>query len=409
MRTLKSIYTGCIAAAVCGLLAAMPFTAYADTESTEAESFVSADGLYRYGLDENGDAQIYEFMEAATHQGEVVVPSQIDGYDVVYLGNGSFAQATGVTSITLPASVTSIGTCVFMGCTGLEQFIVEEGNPYFIAGEDGILFSDNAGMLECYPPAKADASYTIPDTVDEIGPAAFMYCYNLKEVSIPESVLYIDAWAFSYTGLTDITLPDSLVQIDDYAFAYCTSLHNIAFGEGLQYIYGAAFAGCKALQEVTLPENLLTIGQYAFCDTSMKSVTIPVSVEQIGYCAFGYVSSGTSFSPVDGFTVYGIQNSMAQSYCTSSDDENEYQNNFAFVAIDENGETIPTEATESADTASDSDSSADDSGDASTAEQGGDSGKIALIGGITAGAAVIIVLAVVLIRKITNKKQDDAE
>ena len=63
----------------------------------------------------------------------------------------------------------------------------------------------------------------------------------------------------------------------------------------------------------------------------MTSVTIPRSVEKIDYCAFGY---DADFRAVPGFTVYGEANTMAQTYCTTADPDNDYQNNFKFVAVE---------------------------------------------------------------------------
>lgn len=382
--------TGLIAAAVCGLLAAVPLTASA----TGSEALYSEDGLYRYGLDEEGNVKLFDFTPE-TYTGEVVVPSQIDGRDVVYIGNGTFAEADGITSVTIPATVESIGTSVFMGCGSLEKFVVEEGNAYLYADEAGVLFSDEGGMLECYPPAKTETSYTVPDTVDEIAPGAFMYCAQLEEVILPESLAYIDAWAFAYTGLQTLVLPDGLIQIDDYAFAYCAELSEITFGEGLQYIYGAAFAECRALKEVDLPEGLLTVEQYAFSGTGMKSVTIPDSVTKIGYCAFGYDSS---LNAISDFTVYGTANSMAQTYCSSSDEENNYQNSFDYIEIDENGDIVTANNSTEAATEASSEAPAEDPG-SSSKKSGGFVLLAVLIGGGALAAVLAVVLVVLLVKK----------
>ncbi len=397
--------TGLGAAAVCGLLAAMPLTAFADTEpATEPEALYSEDGLYRYGLDEAGNVKIFKFTAAETFEGEVVIPDQIDGKDVVYIGNAAFYDAKGVTSVTIPATVDSLGTNVFMGCSALERFAVEGDGADIIVDEAGVLFSDGGGMLECYPPARTETSYTIPDTVDEIAPAAFMYCDKLQEVTIPEGVTHIDAWAFSYTALPKIELPDSLLQIDDYAFAYCTSLREVVFGEGLQFIYGAAFAECRALQEIDLPEKLETVEQYAFCGTSLKSVTIPASITQIGFCAFGYDSN---MNPIRDFTIYGTPYSMAQSYCTAADNENDYQNQFNFVAIDENGDPLPTEVTDPPAAQSDETgttlSGSSDPGSKGALKTG------VIVVGCAVIAAVGAVVVVLLSKKPKTKKQDDAK
>ncbi|MDE5563617.1 MAG: leucine-rich repeat domain-containing protein, partial [Oscillospiraceae bacterium] len=100
--------------------------------------------------------------------------------------------------------------------------------------------------------------------------------------------------------------------------------------KGVEKIYHAAFLNDTALVQITLPDSLTNIGQYAFCGTGLTCVTIPNSLEEISYCAFGYDSS---MSAVSGFTIYGEPYSLAQNYATASDDENDYQNSFKFVAV----------------------------------------------------------------------------
>lgn len=313
------------------LMGFAPMTVYADTAETAAEetaeTFKTEDGLYSYTILDDGTVSLYKFLPT-DHQGELVIPSEIDGRAVTYIDNACFLTTYSLTSVTIPASVADMGESVFFGCNSLESFTVEEGNPYFTA-EDGVLFANEEQYLMCYPAAKADESYTIPDTVTEIAPSAFAYAVNLKHTEIPEGVAFIDGWAFSYSGITEIVLPDSLQEIYDYAFAYCTALASVDLG-GVQTIYNASFAFCEQLTEITLPDSLTTIGQYAFAGTGMKTVTIPSSVEEIDYCAFGY---DADLSPVSGFTIYGEANSMAQSYANASDEDNDYANSFNFVAI----------------------------------------------------------------------------
>ena len=109
------------------------------------------------------------------------------------IGNFTFYKCTGLTSITIPDSVTSIGKRAFHDCDGL-------------------------------------TSVTIPDSVTNIGDYAFYSCNKLTSVTIGDSVTSIGNYAFyKCTGLTSITIPDSVTSIGDDAFAWCYGLTSITF------------------------------------------------------------------------------------------------------------------------------------------------------------------------------------
>lgn len=400
------------------LLAFAPLTAYAETEAatedtsaaaeteetTEKSSkLITEDGWFSYGFDEDGNAEIYDFYMYG-YLGEVVIPSEIDGKPVVYIGNACFLEAFNLTSIVIPATVESMGESVFFGCSSLEKITVEEGNPYYSTTEDGILMGDDEKYLVCYPAGRTEESYTIPDTVDEIAAGCFAYAQNLKTVVIPDSVLFVDNWSFAYSKIESIAFPDSVIQVDDYAFAYCDNLSDVDFGNGIQSISNAAFAFCPSLKEITLPESLSYVGQYAFAATGMESVTIPATLTDIDYCAFGY---DENLHAISDFVIYGTAGSAAQSYAAAVDEDNSYMNDFVFLEI----ETEDTsEAEDPADSAEDAEKTeaASDGTEAPAAKK---NNPLLIILGVCGG--IIAVLAAVLIgllvKKPAAKKEDKAE
>lgn len=375
-----------------------------ETAIEKLPSYTSADGMYTYSLDENGYARINDLKDQDTITGDLVVPSEIDGHTVNYIGNGAFTNASGITSITIPNTVEYMGDCLFFGCTALSSIILEEGNPTFTM-EDGVLFMENGVKLVAYPPAMEGTSYTVPDTVNEIFPGAFLHTKNLEKVTISKNVVSIDRWAFGYSSLKTLVIEDGLYMIDDYAFAYCQSLHTINFGNTLQYIYDCAFTGCRALEEIELPETVKYYGQYCFCDTSMKGVTIPASAEEISYGAFGY---NASLQPISTFVIRGYTNSVAQQYCYASDPDNEYQNNFTFIALDANEEDKGAEM-ESVEKAEPETAAPTEASKPSSASLLSNMQKIIL--GVGGGiiAVLIVVLSVLLLKKPAKKTEETGQ
>ncbi len=426
-----------ITALLAMLAMACPLTAFAEGEEVPAAEEPAQDSVasqYQYKLDAEGNAELYDFLISDTFEGDLVIPAEIDGHRVDYVGNACYLEAKGIKTVTIPASLTDMGDSVFMGCTSLERFIVEEGNPYYSTTEDGVLLADNGAFFVAYPAAKPDEVYTTPEGIDEIAPGAFSFAQNLREINVTEGVITIDAFAFEHSKIEKASIAGSVYQIDDYAFAYCENLHEVNLGNGIEKIYHAAFANDRALEQITLPSTLTLIGQYAFCGTSLKCVTIPDSLEEISYCAFGYDGS---YNAISDFTVYGEPNTMAQEYCTDSDPDNEYENHFTFIAVedasipyelgggklyvettegetepetDENGETVPT-------TESVTEGNTADIPEEIGSELYGNS-RMKMILGI--GGGVLIALAVVLIVAFamkpkkqentdTSKENDDEE
>ena len=94
-------------------------------------------------------------------------------------------------------------------------------------------------------------SITIPDSVTSIGDYAFRGCSSLTSVTIPDSVTSIGDYAFyECSGLTSITIPDSVTSIGDYAFYECSGLTSVTIGNGVTSIGWSAFDGCSDLTAI---------------------------------------------------------------------------------------------------------------------------------------------------------------
>ena len=261
--------------------------------------------------------------------------------------NGAFSGCTGLTSITIPNSVTSIGNSPFSRCSSLASIKVESGNAYYdsrndcnaiISKKDNILISGCKNTIIPNDITSIDGAFygcigltsiTIPNSVTNIGNNAFSDCSGLTSVIIPKSVTDIGSGAFSgctglisidipnsvtsigssaflsCSGLTSIDIPNSVTSIGGSAFAYCSGLTSIDIPNSVTSIGGFAFAKCIGLKSIIIPNSITSIERETFWDCkSLTSITIPNSVTNIGFHAFMNCSSNLSSIKVEKGNAY---------------------------------------------------------------------------------------------------------
>ena len=175
------------------------------------------------------------------------------GDTVTSIGDEAFKYCGKLTSVRLPSATTVLGEGVFMECSRLEEILVDNRNTAFIS-RDGVLYDRGATRLVLCPAARA-GSYTVAETVTEIGSCAFFGC----------------------AGLTEINLPDSVSTIGDWAFFCCTGLPSLELPAAVRTIGTRAFVRCDVLSTLALPDELTSIGDEAFQYSGLTTITIPAS------------------------------------------------------------------------------------------------------------------------------------
>ena len=221
------------------------FAAGAAAENTQpAPDETYECGDYAYILLEDGSAEVTGYAGAAS---KLEVPGELDGYPVTTIGDSAFWGCEGLTSITLPDNMISIGVNPFSSCGKLQSITVSPDHPN-LAMIDNVLFDKMEKKLIGYPAGRDAANYEIPQGITSIGDAAFAGCDSLTDITIPDSVTTIGDSAFGLCdSLTSITLPDSVTSIGDSAFYGCNSLiltvgrdsyaKQYAVENGIQYTY----------------------------------------------------------------------------------------------------------------------------------------------------------------------------
>jgi len=208
--------------------------------------------------------------------------------DVTAIGNAAFKNCASLTTITVPASVKTIGDYAFAGCTALtnEGFKIASGSQLTTYGSH--LF-------------EGCTSITAP----------FDYFKTFTD------------YMYANTGITTLVFGNQELSAKG-VFANCTKLTSVSWAEKAMTsgIGDAFFYGCTALETVVLPEGLSQLGSYANdlsqieregalgvftgC-TALKSVTLPSTLEYIGACVFENCASLTTVNYNEGgrgFMVY---------------------------------------------------------------------------------------------------------
>ena len=310
-----------------------------------AQSFTV--GNLKYAIIDDKSVSVIGHIDGQNAKGELVIPDEITYNEITYsvttIGEDAFGTCTpydyctGLTNVTIPNSVTSIGSGAFANCEGLKSVTIPNSVTSIGAGAFGgchgltnviipnsVTSIGDGAFVACY----GLTNVTIPNSVTSIAIQAFAYCEGLKSVTIPNSVISIGVLAFNHCeGLTNITIPNSVTSIEDGAFADCDGLINVTIPSSVTSIDGS-FRGCSGLESIIvdsenkvydsrnncnaiietstntlilgckntiIPQSVTSIGDYAFFGCSgLTSITIPSSVISIGIQAFWFCNNLTS-------------------------------------------------------------------------------------------------------------------
>ena len=289
--------------------------------------------IYTYTLDDANRATITGYSGNAT---ALYIPGEIDGHEVVAIGDRAFENRTDLRTVMIPDSLekiefeafyncinlkivdlssnlTTIGYDVFGNCKSISKIEIPKSLKKFDGtwGSGTNLSYGAFGGCSNLKTVNFEAGSTIvcaalfmgcdgieeielPDTITEIGDSAFKSCKNLNKVIIPESVTKIDGDAFAEcSGLVDIKMHEGINTIGSRAFYKCDRLLDIVIPDSVEKIEFEAFRGCDKLENIKLSENLTIVGYGVFGDCkSISKIEIPKSLKKFD----GTWGSGTNLS-----------------------------------------------------------------------------------------------------------------
>ena len=235
---------------------------------------INVEGLI-YNLDD--ESFTAKLINGKTWEGELSIPSEIEWkgqkYVVNSIGQKAFEDCKGLTSISIPKSITTIGSNAFYGCTSLSTITIPDDITIIESG----LFKDCVNLT----------SVIIPEGITTIGGEAFFGCKSLPSIMIPESVTSIGNNAFARcTSLTSFIIPNGVTSISQCTFSGCTNLTFVTIPNGVTSIGWAAFKECYSLTNISIPDGVTTIGDMAFAFSALTTIIIPNSVQSMGKSVF---------------------------------------------------------------------------------------------------------------------------
>ncbi len=212
---------------------------------TGSAEFVTENGI-TFAINK-GIATVNDIEENIT---DLVIPEYIGENPVqkIYL-----KKKQNLKSITIPAFVKIV--CTYE-CSNLTDFYVDDANENYCS-VDGVLYSKDMKTLICYPSARTETTFKVPDGVEKIGEridyedTGFSYAVNLKEIILPEGLIEIGECAFMYCTFETIELPKSLTTIGNEAFLYNENLKEITIPENVIDVMHP-FNGCDNLETIIL-------------------------------------------------------------------------------------------------------------------------------------------------------------
>jgi len=241
------------------------------------------DGIY-YNLDPK--AKTAEVTNLAgggrvrdSYSGEIVIPASIvfEGitYSVTSIGDNAFFNGSGLTSVTIPNSVTSIGNEAFsqsgLSSITIPNSVLTIGSSAFSYTawldnqEDGVVYAGN--VVYTYKGTMPEnTSITIKEGTSSICGYAFSGCKNLTSIDIPNSVTSIGKNAFTGTAWWD-NQEDGVVYAGNVVYTYKGTMPentSITIKEGTSSICQSAFDGYRNLVSVDIPNSVTKIGADAF-------------------------------------------------------------------------------------------------------------------------------------------------
>ena len=340
----KKQKTGIIMGAIIAVIAVVVIIAVFPRRSASTNDYY---GDFVYSNNYDGTVTLTGYIGDG---GVIAIPSDVNGYRVVAIGEGVFAEnanitsvsipdgirridgrafynCTNLTTVSLPSTLETIGGYAFAMCTGLGEIFIPEGVTTIES--EAFLGADKLWIYVAYSSAPFGWAFNwnggatvlwggVPAPIVPIEPTPvsdFTYYFDGDEVvvsryngnaSIVAIPSYIEGRPVTKIGdsmflfnkkVEKVVIPEGVTSIGSQAFSDATSLKNVVIPDSVTSIGSHAFSRCTALREVTLPSGVTAIEDCTFFDCiNLADVVIGDNITRIGNSAFEHCRSMTEIT-----------------------------------------------------------------------------------------------------------------
>ena len=308
------------------ILLLLPLTAWAE----DAE--IHRDGAFFYQI-ADGEATLtgcdWDAMQAdslymfAEPPVSLEIPATLGGYPVTSIGGGVFCSLDGcpvdapfevvlpeglraldadtftecfyATKITLPASLEIIPEGCFDRVPAEIDF--PNGNPRYSC-ENGFLINNTTQTLLYTAPSSHGIALPAVRRLGDWSLSNYYLWYDDYDPVLPDTLESVGSYVFYDCDVTRVTFPDGITELSPYTF-YCTDLQEVHLPASLREIPDYCFWNCQLIA-LTIPDGVTRIGAHAFDGFTgeiIGAVTLPASVEFVGYRAFPDECDVTALNP----------------------------------------------------------------------------------------------------------------